>query len=197
MTANITIIHKFANFFVLLYNYLMKVSAGIYKGRKLVENKYEHIRPTADLVKQALFNTIAIKLSGARVLDLFAGTGALGIEALSRGAQEVVFVDKDNRSVKLIKQNLDSLDVEAQVLCKDFSLAIKLLSGRQFDIILIDPPYKKGLYEKVLSLIEEGKLLADGGVIVCEHAKEDKIDPLTFEITNEKRYGTKMLTFLQ
>lgn len=175
----------------------MKVSAGIYKGRKLVENKYEHIRPTADLVKQALFNTIAIKLSGARVLDLFAGTGALGIEALSRGAQEVVFVDKNIRSAKLIKQNLDSLAVEAQVLCKDFSLAIKLLSGRQFDIILIDPPYKKGLYEKVLSLIEEGKLLADGGVIVCEHAKEDKIDPLTFEITNEKRYGTKMLTFLQ
>ena len=87
----------------------MRVTAGKFKGRNLIDNKYEHIRPTADMVKQAIFNKLAFDLPNSRALDLFCGTGALGIEAISRGAREVVFIDKDPRSVALTKANLEKM----------------------------------------------------------------------------------------
>ena len=89
----------------------MKVITGKFGGRKLLDNKYEHIRPTADMVKQAVFNKLVDRIIGAKVLDLFCGTGALGIEAISRGAGEVIFVDKDKRSISLTEQNLKNLGI--------------------------------------------------------------------------------------
>lgn len=176
----------------------MRVDAGKLKGRKLVDNKFEHIRPTADIVKQSMFNKLSYKLQDARVLDLFCGTGALGIEAYSRGAKEVVFVDADERSVKLTKENLKALNIKENVkvfLC-DYKRAVKKLQS-QFDIIILDPPYKSGIYEDAIKVIFENKLLADDGIIICEHDKKSQYDFSPFEIDGEKVYGTKMLTFLR
>lgn len=174
----------------------MRVTAGQFKGRKLLTNTFDHIRPTADIVKQAIFNKLAFKISSSSVLDLFCGTGALGIEAISRGASRVVFVDKDYRSVNLTKANLKNLNIDAEVLRASFDVALARLKGEKFDIIILDPPYKAGLYEKALSLICEYRLLSEGGVIVAEHAKDEKIDFSLFSIETSKDYGSKSVTYL-
>lgn len=174
----------------------MRITSGKFGGRKLLENPYEHIRPTADVVKQSIFNRLMDVTPDALVLDLFCGTGALGIEALSRGAKEVVFADKDPRSVKLTQSNLKKLGANARVITADFNVALKMLKGKKFDIIILDPPYMSGVYEKALSLINEYDLLADEGVIVCEHEKSVKIDFSPFQLENEKRYGIKLVAYL-
>ena len=155
----------------------MRVTAGKYKGRVLEENKFEHIRPTADMVKQAIFNKINFDLQGAKVLDLFCGTGALGIEAISRGASEVVFADKDARSISLTIKNLNKLGLTARVLNATYQNAIKRLSGEKFDIIILDPPYKSGLYEDCVKLIYQSDLLNENGIIV-EQGDYSKIPSL-------------------
>lgn len=174
----------------------MRVCSGEFKGRVLEENKFRHIRPTAELVKQALFNALGDKVLNCRLLDLFSGTGALGIEAISRGAGEVVFVDKDARSVGLVKANLAKLGIKGQVVKKDFKDYLKNYNGEQFDIILLDPPYKNGLYNESLNLINEKNILHEDGVVVCEHAKDEIINFDTYNVQSQKRYGTKILTFL-
>lgn len=174
----------------------MRVITGKYKGKRLAENKFDHIRPTADKVKQALFTKLQFFVEGKRVLDAFCGTGALGIEALSRGASEVVFIDKNPKSIALTKQNLKLIGAQAKVLTGD---ATKLLGKNwgQFDLILLDPPYQSGLYEPLLGVIANFDLLSDDGIIVCEHFKIGEFDFSPFKIIDEKRYGTKILTFLQ
>lgn len=173
----------------------MRVVAGSKRGKRLLENNFEHIRPTTDKVKQALFTKLQFFVEGKRVLDMFCGTGALGIEALSRGAGEVVFIDKNPKSVYLTKQNLKNMGFEAKVLTAD---ALKILNANwgQFDLILIDPPYKSGLYESALKKIDELGLLAEGGIIVCEHAKGDEFDFSPFIKLDEKRYGNITLLYL-
>lgn len=174
----------------------MKVSSGIFGGRKLVDNPFEHIRPTADIVKQAIFNKLHEQVKDGFVLDLFCGTGALGIEAISRGAKEVIFVDKDKRSVNLTKTNLKNLNIDAKVVNADFEIALKSLKNNKFDIILLDPPYQSGVYEKAIGLIEKYNLLNENGIIVCEHDKGTKIDFSPFNVVDEKRYGIKMVSYL-
>lgn len=173
----------------------MKVVSGEFNGRRLLENKYNHIKPTMDKVRQALSNKLQFFVPGKRVLDLFCGTGALGIEAISQGAEKVVFVDKDARSVVMTKTNLKSLGVDAKVYKMDARVFVEKCQ-EQFDLIILDPPYKSGLYEIVLKKIAEKNLLADDGIIVCEHAKEDVFDYQEFEVFDEKRYGTIMMTYL-
>ncbi len=178
----------------------MKVTAGKFKGRKLIDNTYEHIRPTADVVKQSIFNKLFMEINGAKVLDLFAGTGALGIEALSRGAKEVFLVDKDIRSIKLIKNNLINLKIEGnciKVIKSDFEDAIKRLKDQKFDIIILDPPYKSGFYEKSIKLIYENDILTECGIIVCEHDKKDEFNYEPFIVFDEKIYGIKKVTYLK
>ena len=175
----------------------MRITTGKFGGRKLLENPYEHIRPTADIVKQSIFNRLMDVVPDAVVLDLFCGTGALGIEALSRGAKEVVFADKDTRSVKLTQGNLKKLGVKARVITADFNVALKALKGAKFNIILLDPPYMSGVYEKALSLIFEYDLLAENGVIVCEHEKNVNINFQPFSLESQKRYGIKILSYLR
>lgn len=176
----------------------MRVTAGKFKGRVLIENKFEHIRPTADMVKQALFNKLNFLLPGAKVLDLCSGTGALGIEALSRGAEEVVFVDKDKRSVNLINQNLEKLGANAQVFCCSAEQFCSQYKESGFDIILFDPPYKSDLYDRIPKLIFEFGLLKKEGIFAIEHAKTDQFDwPEQFEILDQKQYGIKQVTYLK
>ena len=175
----------------------MRVSSGKYKGRALLENKYEHIRPTADIVKQSIFNKLSDMIDGAVVLDLFCGTGALGIEAISRGAGEVVFADCDARSIDLTKKNIEKVKIAEKhlILKGDYKDVIKRLDKR-FDLIILDPPYKSGLYEDVIKSIYDNKLLKDNGVIVCEQNKEDKFDFSLFDKMDEKKYGIKLVSFL-
>lgn len=176
----------------------MRVTAGKYKGRKLIDRPFDHIRPTADMVKQAIFNKLAFVTNGAKVLDLFCGTGALGIEALSRGASMVVMADLNPKSVMLTKDNLKLLSTppEAKVLQGDYKTVLERLKGEKFDIIILDPPYKSGVYENCLQKIHELDLLSNEGIIVCEHNKEDKFDFSLFEIESEKIYGIKCVSYL-
>ncbi len=173
----------------------MRVDSGKFGGRPLLENKYKHIRPTADKVKQALFVKLQFFVPDKKVLDLFCGTGALGIEALSHGAKEVVFVDKNAKSAQMTRENLKLVGSQEKVYKMDAGLFLDKCE-QQFDLILLDPPYKSGLYETILKKIEEKNLLADDGIIVCEHAKEDTFDYQGFTVFDEKRYGTIMLTYL-
>ncbi len=130
------------------------------------------------------------------MLDLFCGTGAMSIEALSRGAKSVTMVDKDFRSVEMARQNLKNIGIEQKVIKCDALLFLEKCDA-SFDLIILDPPYKSGLYESVLEKIFEKNLLKDDGIIVCEHAKEDEIVCDKFEIFDEKRYGNIMLTYFQ
>ena len=159
---------------------MLKVNAGSFKGRRLLENKFEHIRPTTDKVRQALFTKLQFFLPNKKVLDLFCGTGAMGIEAFSRGAEEVDFVDKDQRSVQMTKSNLKNLGINAKVSKCD-ALAFLEKCEKKYDLIILDPPYKSGIYEKVLQKIFEKQILNEEGIIVCEHAKEDTFDYSNFE----------------
>ena len=171
----------------------MRVDSGIFKGRRLLENKFEHIRPTTDKVRQALFTKLQFFLPNKRVLDLFCGTGALGIEALSRGASEVVFVDKDARSASMARENLKNLGVKAKVIRCDAVRFVESCEER-FDLIILDPPYKSGLYEKIVPKLFP--LLEEDGIIVCEHDKKDVFNYSPFVIYDEKRYGNTVLTYL-
>ena len=130
----------------------MRVITGTARGRKLLEPSGMDIRPTADVVKEAVFNIIQFDIEGRRVLDLFAGTGQLGIEALSRGAAECVFVDESAKAVKLVRENLSRCKLQGRVMQVD---ALACLSrGEKYDIIFLDPPYDTTLLDKCLEIVQ-------------------------------------------
>lgn len=179
----------------------MRVIGGSAKRRRLVAPPGRSIRPTADRVKEALFNILAPKVPGARFLDLFAGTGSIGIEALSRGATRVVFVDRSPRAVNLIRENLrrTGMSQKSAVFGQDALTALNLLGrkGERFDLIYIDPPYKKGYETKALRSIAGRCLLAPGGLAVCESDCRDEL-PETVEdlvLVRRERYGDTVLSF--
>lgn len=173
----------------------MRVNAGKYKGMVLKSPTSDNVRPTGDKVRQAMFTKLQFFIPEKKVLDLFAGSGAMGIEALSRGASKVVFVDKDKRSISLIKQNTARL-VEPYIIKNcDYTVALNTLTEK-FDLIFIDPPYASGFYNNALALIKSNNLLNDGGIIVCEHDITTKIES-DFNVIDEKKYGSVMLTYLQ
>lgn len=172
----------------------MRIVSGKYRGKILKPPLDASIRPTTDKVKQALFTKLQFQIEGSSVLDLFCGSGALGVEAISRGATRVVFVDASKKNLEIAKTNVKSINEKAEFLCCDFEKALLYLSGK-FDIIFLDPPYESGYYEKALALIHENNLLSPDGVIVCEHNKEEKISNQSFKIFDEKKYGTIFLTY--
>lgn len=174
----------------------MRIISGKFKGKTLLENKFNHIRPTTDKVKQAIFTKLQFEINGSRVLDLFCGTGAIGIEAISRDAEEVIFVDVNEKSVMLTKKNLQAIKSDAKVLKCDADHALNILNGK-FDLIFLDPPYKSGLYEKTLKKIYEKDFLTDEGTIICEHSKDDTFDYSPFSVYDEKNYGTITVTYLR
>ncbi len=160
----------------------MRVIAGKYRSRNLQSLPGSDTRPTYDRLKETLFNVLhsAGVLEGARFLDLFAGTGSIGIEALSRGAAKAVFVESNRKAVRVIEQNLAALKItdEANVIDDAAAAAIPMLgrAGNQFDVVFIDPPYAmQGEYERTLRLLESSGVLAEGAVVVAEHDK--RFDP--------------------
>lgn len=175
----------------------MRVIAGEYKGRKLQTPSDYAIRPTSDKVKEALFSILTDRIYDSRVLDLFSGTGNLGIEALSRGASLCVFGDSSRESIRLIKANIAHCRAEegAVVVPGDYRRTLTSTS-ETFDIILLDPPYDKGLLRPCFELIRERGLLNEGGVIVAEHRKEEVMEDeiCGFSKLKERRYGIIMLS---
>ena len=149
----------------------MRVITGIARGHKLIAPEGLDTRPTSDKVKEGVFSSIQFDIEDASVLDLFAGSGQMGIEALSRGAAHAVFVDSSAKSVRCVKENLTStkLDKSAEVITRDSYEYIRLTS-QKFDIIILDPPYRNGHIPKLLPLAEAK--LNDGGIIICEYEKE-------------------------
>lgn len=148
----------------------MRVITGTARGRRLKTPENSDIRPTTDNVKESVFNIIQFDIEGRRVLDLFAGTGQLGIECLSRGAAEAVFIDDSREAVRIVKDNLNACGFSAPVLQQD-ALSYLRSCGR-FDLIFVDPPYDANLYEPVLETINSVDILSDGGIILCESRRE-------------------------
>ena len=152
----------------------MRVITGSARGRKLKSPENRDIRPTTDNVKDSLFNILQFDIEGRRVLDLFAGTGQLGIECLSRGAAEATFVDRDKEAVRIVRDNLKSCGLTAQVWQED---ALQFLErGQKYDLVFVDPPYDSGLYEPVLEKINQVDILSDGGIIIGTQGKRASRD---------------------
>ena len=168
----------------------MRVITGIARGRKLVAPEGLDVRPTADKVKEGIFSAVQFELEGARVLDLFAGSGQMGIEALSRGAERAVFIDSSLRSIRCVNENLRNTGFERQseVINRDSYDYIKLTS-QTFDIIILDPPYRYNHIANILPFA--AKKLRDGGIIICEYETEaDKPEaPEGMRLRKTYRYG--------
>lgn len=164
----------------------MRVISGSARGRRLKTPADYDIRPTTDNVKEALFNIIQFRIEGARVLDLFAGTGQLGIECLSRGAKEAVFIDESRAAVKLVKDNLKTCGFEARVINGN-SLDYLSRCGK-FDIILADPPYDADLYEKVLETVNSVDILNESGIIICEARRERQMPDMREPYSKRREY---------
>ncbi len=184
----------------------MRVVGGTIKGRRLMSFKSSSIRPTSDKVREAIFNVLDRPFPFKNILDLFAGTGALGIESLSRGAEFAVFVDKDNSSVGVIKDNIDKcgLGDVTKVIKRDVLSAVGSLGGTsRFDLVFLDAPYKDfDLTLKVLKALKKEVLMTEDCFIVCETSSKDVIsgevaEKIGFEFIKEKTYGDTSVCFMQ
>ena len=179
----------------------MRIIGGKYRSRVLSEFAGENVRPTSDRAREALFNILAMKVYGARVMDLFAGSGALGLESLSRGAKEVVFNDVSKDSVAIIKKNLTALKIaingeEAKVYTMDYLACLDRVSG-QFDLIFLDPPYRFDYGKQALGKIAKKGLLSENGIAMyeCDRPFEGDVDGL--EKYDERKYGKAYLAFFK
>ncbi len=177
----------------------MRVIGGAVKGRRLASFKGRSIRPTSDKVREAVFNILPREFAFKRVLDLFAGTGAMGIEALSRGAREATFVDNDRNAIEVIKGNLDACGFESRVLKADALNSIRFFSkrGERFDLIFIDPPYDTALVEESLKSIDKEGVLEAGGFLVAETSRRTPISltPANLERIDDRKYGDTLVYF--
>ena len=165
----------------------MRVITGTARGRRLKTPDNYDIRPTTDNVKESVFNIIQFEIEGRQVLDLFAGTGQLGIECLSRGAAGAVFVDRDKDAVRIVKDNLKTCGMKATVLQED-SISFLNHCGK-FDVIFIDPPYDSDLYESALKIINLVDILSEGGIIICEARREKVLPEMTEPYRKRKEYN--------
>lgn len=180
---------------------MARIVAGVFKGQRLTVPK--HIRPTEEKVRQALFNILGAEIVGARVLDAFAGSGALGLEALSRGAKRVVFLESHPACARAIHANLarlvDTGEKDVEAVCGDALRSLQALARRQevFDVILLDPPYQGAWGKKALNVAATCGILAPTGVLCFEHARQNEVPssvgPLTF--VKQHRYGDTVLSF--
>ena len=175
----------------------MRVITGTARGRLLKELKGNDTRPTTDQVKEGMFNILQFDIEGRSVLDLFAGTGQLGIEALSRGAEKAVFVEQRNDAVKLIRENVEMCGfADRSRIVTGEALSYLGTVREKFDIIILDPPYESELLDKVIAHIARYDLLAPHGIIMAESAATKTLPALSepYSIYREYRYGRIKLT---
>lgn len=178
----------------------MRIISGKYKGRNLVSFKADHIRPTMDRIKETIFNKWMMYVDGAKVLDLFAGTGNLGIEALSRGATHVTFVEKSNKSMSIVKENLELLKInksDYQIQLKDVLSFIRQDSNVVYDLIFIDPPFTEKMAHDVMSAMGKSSIFGPHTRIVIESIKQERIDDSYGDLVcyDRQDYGDKFLSF--
>ena len=179
----------------------MRITSGTFRSR--IIKAPAAIRPTLDNVRKAIFDILGDAVGGSRVLDLFAGSGALGLEALSRGADSCAFVDNSRSSVKAIKENLEGLGLGRQagieVVYADSLAAIRRFfgEGAGFDFIFMDPPYYKEIAKKSLSLLADCDILSETGVAVIEHSKHDPLPDSSggLKLLRTARYGDTLVSF--
>jgi 16S rRNA (guanine966-N2)-methyltransferase len=184
----------------------MRITAGLYGGRTLATPRDGKVRPTADKVRQAIFNILVHAdwvppLEGARVADLFAGTGAMGIEALSRGAAFCLFVEEAAESRALIRENIEALGLTgtSKLWRRDATKlgAMAPGAGGPFEIVILDPPYHKSLIAPALASLRDGGWLAPGAAIVAETAADESVEGAGYERVEERTYGETKVTFLK
>ena len=169
----------------------------MFRGRKLISAE-QGTRPTLTRIKESLFSIIADRISGSVVLDLFAGSGALGIECISRGAKMTYLVDKSSDAIKVIKRNTDRMN-SFEIIQKDYLQALDYFKGKtKFDLVFIDPPYNSDMGEKSVEKIIKSGLLADDGLIIFEHLTEKYLQSIAdlYIITRSKQYGDKTIDFI-
>ena len=182
----------------------MRIISGKARGTKLYTLDGTATRPTLDRVKESLFNIIQNDIEDSTVLDLFSGSGAIGLEFLSRGAKRAVLCDSSKDAIKIIKQNVQKTHFEekVEVYNMEFTKLVERLQNQKFDIIYIDPPYKMDLAVKAIELIEELELLNDNGIIIVETDEKDReIEEFNtinskYQIYDIRKYGRAYLMFL-
>ncbi|MEW5953690.1 MAG: 16S rRNA (guanine(966)-N(2))-methyltransferase RsmD [Bacillota bacterium] len=180
---------------------VLRVISGSAKKRRLKAPPGRSVRPTADRVKEALFNILAERIPGCTFLDLYAGSGGIGIEALSRGADYVTFVEKDARVLKVLGENLQltGLEGRAETVPGDVDVVLERIAGqgRKFDVIFMDPPYRQNLAVGTLARLSGYGLLRDQGLLIIESGKEEKMPVCSglLKMIRQERYGDTMLSF--
>jgi 16S rRNA (guanine966-N2)-methyltransferase len=186
----------------------MRIVAGKYRSRILKSLKGNALRPTSDRLRETLFNVLGSNVAGSRFLDVFAGTGAVGIEAISRGAIEVVFIENHAPAATLIRRNLDSLEIEngAQILLFDALRGLEKIAARHkptdapFDFVFVDPPYaEKEQYDRVLGFLGAASFLAEGSLVIAEHRRTHELPQRVGRLTQTRilRQGDAALSFFE
>jgi 16S rRNA (guanine966-N2)-methyltransferase len=179
----------------------MRIIAGEARGRRLFAPDGDETRPTADRVKESLFNILGPKVTGASVLDLFAGSGALALEAISRGAAFAALVDASRDAIKVIERNIALVRAEDRTLLirADWREALLKLKGRRFSLVFLDPPYRmQDVYPAAAAALKAQDLLEPGAVILMEYAAKSPLSPPAgFEIFDERRYGDTSVALIR
>ncbi len=181
----------------------MRISRGSAKGRRLIPVKTKGIRPTREKVKESIFSMIQGHIEAALVLDLFAGTGNLGLEALSQGAKKAIFVEKDRNSLRALMRNRDLCGFRdrAEIISLDAEVALKVLWRRaeKFDLVFLDPPYGSDYVDKTLRFINSHDMVREGGTIVVEHGSAES--PVAqvgrLSLRRRKRHGDTTISIFQ
>jgi len=180
----------------------LRIIGGALKGKRLYSVHDMSIRPTADRLRESIFNILSQRVLDAVVLDLFAGTGALGIEALSRGAESAVFVDNRKEALSVLRRNIDScmLDQKANIVKWNIKQNLNCIRSKKqhFDLIFLDPPYDKNLIKPTLSNLDESHSLKNEACIVVEHSLFEPIptDLFAFDLLDQRKYGKTLVSFL-
>lgn len=177
----------------------MRIISGKYKGHHLTSFQADHIRPTTDRVKESLFNIIQSHIEDARILDLFSGTGSLGLEALSRGAREVLFVEKNKKSIAILEKNIEKLKVSEpyRILPKDVLSFLKNYEGEAFDVIFADPPFTEKMAHDVILAADHSKAFKPETIMAIESGRRENVE-LEYETLvryDQREFGDKFLSF--
>lgn len=181
----------------------MRIIAGMHKGRKLESLPGKKTRPTSGKVREAIFSICTGIVADANVLDLFAGTGAFGLEAISRGAATAVFVDSNRQGTEVIRKNISACDAgdRTHVFCADIRTGLNPVSGAGlfFDIVFMDPPYKSNAIRPVLENLARTPVMKKGAIIIVEHDRYEEIptDITGMEVIDRRKYGKTLVTFFR
>lgn len=175
----------------------MIITGGTYKGRKVQAPDEKITRPTLSKARESIFNTLysIMDFEGKSFLDMFAGSGIMGLEALSRGFESVLAIEKNQKAAKILKENYANIKLTPNLIIGDSLKLIPRLSEK-FDIIYIDPPYFSGVYQDCLEKVKENYILKGDGIIILEHVIDINFDDIGFKLIKQKKYSGKLITFL-